>query len=212
MAAVALILLAMVLLGVNAWEQLRFGARPTEWDSGRGLDYRVDLNRAGRAELLQLPGIGPTLAERIERYRLAHGGFRSIEELRRVSGIGPARLERLRPWVYLGRESEEESEPPTSQRPQPRPPPVKNRRPPSSREAALKGVRININCASQEQLRRLPRIGPKLSQRILEERARRPFATVEELRRVPGIGPKTLDLLRPYVTVSGAAVQVGKAE
>ena len=50
-------------------------------------------------------------------------------------------------------------------------------------------------------MQKLPGIGPKLSQRILDERARGAFKSVEDLRRVPGIGPKTLEKLRPLVTI-----------
>jgi competence protein ComEA len=210
-AAGILLVLATFLLGANAWGHLRFGACPTELQGDLGLDYRVDLNRAGRAELLQLPGVGPNLAERIESYRKAHGGFRKIEELRQVRGIGPALLERLRPWVYIGSDREEVSEVPARSAPR-RPAAAKSKRVLSKREAALKGVRININRASRAELQRLPRIGTILSQRILEERLRRPFASVEELRRVRGIGPKTVDLLRPYVCVTGDPVQIQAAK
>jgi competence protein ComEA len=47
-------------------------------------------------QLEELDGIGPTLAERIVEYRDAHGGFRSIGELREVEGIGEKRFESLR--------------------------------------------------------------------------------------------------------------------
>jgi competence protein ComEA len=60
---------------------------------------------------------------------------------------------------------------------------------------------VNVNTASAEELRRLPGIGPKLSERILAARADRPFRSVDELRRVRGIGAKTLERLRPHVTV-----------
>lgn len=61
----------------------------------------IDLNRASRAELMSLPGVGEKLAQRIEQHRAQHGPFLSIEELQKVPGIGPAILERLRPWVQL---------------------------------------------------------------------------------------------------------------
>jgi competence ComEA-like helix-hairpin-helix protein len=59
----------------------------------------VDVNRATAAELASLPGIGPALAERIVRWRGAHGRFGSVEALAEVPGIGPATVERLRPRV-----------------------------------------------------------------------------------------------------------------
>lgn len=59
----------------------------------------VDVNRAGTAELEALPGVGPALAARIVAHRDRNGPFRSPEELRQVSGIGAAKMERLRPLV-----------------------------------------------------------------------------------------------------------------
>jgi competence protein ComEA len=75
----------------------------------------------------------------------------------------------------------------------------------SKKELALQGVVIDVNRASLTELQRLPLIGPKKAQKILDERARRPFKNVEDLRRVPGIGPKTLERVRPYVTAGGDA-------
>src|SRR5438105_11783086 len=65
---------AVALLTVHSFAYLRSGSRPTELQRGEGLSYRIDLNRAGRPELLQLPGVGPSMAQRIEDYRQARGG------------------------------------------------------------------------------------------------------------------------------------------
>jgi competence protein ComEA len=56
----------------------------------------VSLSSATVAQLDTLDGIGPTLAQRIIDYRQAHGGFRSVDQLRDVSGIGDKRFEALR--------------------------------------------------------------------------------------------------------------------
>jgi competence protein ComEA len=61
----------------------------------------VHLNSANAGDLDALDGIGPSLAARIVAYRVAHGGFRSVDELDEVSGIGPKRLEALRPRLAL---------------------------------------------------------------------------------------------------------------
>lgn len=61
---------------------------------------------------------------------------------------------------------------------------------------------ININTASYEELQKLPRIGPKLAERIM---ARRPYKSVDDLDKVSGIGPETIKQLKPLVTVEAAA-------
>ena len=56
----------------------------------------ISLSTATVAQLDTLDGIGPTIAGRIVEYRTEHGGFRSIEELKQVDGIGEKRFETLR--------------------------------------------------------------------------------------------------------------------
>ena len=60
---------------------------------------KVNLNTASNQELDALPGIGPVLASRIVAWRKAHGQFKSIEDLRQVSGVGDAKFADLRPLV-----------------------------------------------------------------------------------------------------------------
>jgi competence protein ComEA len=67
-------------------------------DSGSGQAVPIDLNRASADELTRLPGIGPGLATRIIEAREA-APFTSVEDLRRVRGVGAAKLERVRPLV-----------------------------------------------------------------------------------------------------------------
>lgn len=59
----------------------------------------VFLDRATEAELLLLPGIGPVTARRILAFRDSLGTIGHLEELLAVKGIGPKRLEQLRPWL-----------------------------------------------------------------------------------------------------------------
>jgi competence protein ComEA len=213
-ATVFLLGVATTLLGLRCLGSLVWGARPTELERGAALTYRIDVNHAPRAELLQLPGVGKGLAERIEAYRQAYGGFRSVDDLRKVHGIGPVVLEKLRPWVTVRVEDdEEEMETPVAVPP---PRPVEKRaaaapKTKGKKEASLKEP-INVNLAPLAELQKLPGVGPKISQRIVDVRNLGPFKTVDELRRVPGIGPKTMEKLRPYVTIGSPPAKVVAAE
>jgi competence protein ComEA len=61
----------------------------------------LDLNTATVQQLDGLPGIGPVTAAAIVAWREANGRFSSVDQLAEVDGIGPARLEKLRPLVRV---------------------------------------------------------------------------------------------------------------
>ena len=60
---------------------------------------KLSLNSATAAELEQLPGVGPVLAQRIVQWRGDHGPFRSVDDLNEVSGVGDSLMDQLRPLV-----------------------------------------------------------------------------------------------------------------
>lgn len=60
---------------------------------------KININTAGLTELETLPGIGPTMAQRIYDYRQAHGPFAKIEDLMEVSGIGQATFDKIRDLI-----------------------------------------------------------------------------------------------------------------
>lgn len=67
--------------------------------------------------------------------------------------------------------------------------------------------KININTATVEQLRLLPRVGPKIAMRILAYRQKNKFKAPNEITKVKGIGLKTFAKMKPYITV-GESTQV----
>lgn len=69
---------------------------PTERTGGL-----LELNTAGKEELMELPGIGEVLAERIIAYRQENGSFHAVEDLLNVDGIGEKRLDAIRDLITV---------------------------------------------------------------------------------------------------------------
>jgi len=75
---------------------------PVALEHGEGklvMGIPIDINSAAAEELAALPGIGPALAGRIVAMRSASGPFSSIDELRRVKGVGPKKVDAVRGLV-----------------------------------------------------------------------------------------------------------------
>ena len=151
-----------------------------------GEGERIDPNRASEQTLDRLPGIGAGTAAGIVRERESHGGFSEPSDLLRVRGIGPSTLERIAPHLDLSQGV-----------------PLELARRPRGAALASETTLVDLNRASADELETLPGVGPALAARIVEERGRRPFASVGELVRVRGIGPSTLERVRDRVTVGG---------
>lgn len=68
---------------------------------GAGVGARISLNRASQSQLESLPRVGPALAGRIIDWRTANGGFRSIDDLLKVSGFGDKMFAAIKSLVSL---------------------------------------------------------------------------------------------------------------
>lgn len=62
----------------------------------------ININTATKQELESLPGIGPTLAQRIIDYREKNGYFQTIEDIKKVSGIGDKKFEAIKDLITVG--------------------------------------------------------------------------------------------------------------
>jgi competence protein ComEA len=75
---------------LNAWEPRQEVKAPL-----------LNINTATAAEFEKLPGVGPAMALRIVEYRQKNGGFKKIEELMNVRGIGEASFLKLKPQIMV---------------------------------------------------------------------------------------------------------------
>lgn len=89
-----LLALCFLVAFFSSWNRMELST-----ESSKKFQYRVDINRAGAAELQTLPGIGEKLAEGIIAFRENGGPIESHEELLDVKGIGPKKLEAVRPFL-----------------------------------------------------------------------------------------------------------------
>ena len=62
---------------------------------------KININTADKSELDTLPGVGTAMAERILEYRQTNGSFNDLDELKKVTGIGPSKFEKMKDKITL---------------------------------------------------------------------------------------------------------------
>ncbi len=192
-------------------------------------DGRIDLNTADERLLDTLDGIGPAKARAIVENRLAHGPFRTVQELDRVKGIGPAMLSKIAAKVAVQTTSPaglavQNAVAPdargrevggsllagarfTPSGAMPKPAAVANQAQvpavyaPPTRPVSPVGP-VNINTADMAQLMSLKYVGEARARAILQHRSVHGlFPTPESLDAVKGIGRQVLDANRGRIVV-----------
>lgn len=191
--ALAVVLLLLCGLLVYRAYGPQFATRPTQHAPAAA---SLNLNTADRTELLQVPGVGPTLADAILTHRGTFGPYASLDELDGVKGVGGKTLDKLRPWLHVDAEPPARGQAPVVEKLEREPKPAP---PPAAAKKLSAAEQIDVNTAAAADLQRLPGIGPKLAERIA---AGRPYKAANDLLRVGGIGAKTLDKLRPHLRFS----------
>ena len=88
--------------------------------------HPVNINTANSSDLQQVPGIGPSTAQKILDTRKSYGAFKSVDDLLAIKGIGPKRLEKMRKYLTVGKPpSKKPSAAPQTAAPPAKPPPAK---------------------------------------------------------------------------------------
>jgi competence ComEA-like helix-hairpin-helix protein len=88
--------------------------------------HPINLNTAGATELQQVPGIGPSTAQKILDTRKSYGAFKSVDDLLTIKGIGPKKLEKMRKYLTVGKQpAKKQSNSPQTAAAPAKPPPVK---------------------------------------------------------------------------------------
>ena len=89
--------------------------------------HPININTANSADLQQVPGIGPSTAQKILDTRKSYGSFKSVDDLLAIKGIGPKRLEKMRKYLTVGKPlSKKQSASPQAASTPSKPPPVKS--------------------------------------------------------------------------------------
>jgi competence ComEA-like helix-hairpin-helix protein len=169
-------------------------------------DTLLELNTATSEALQQLPGIGPSMAEKILAYREELGGYSYAEQLLDIPGIGDAKLNNLLPFISIDTalaklpiakpltEPQDFAETP-------------------KRDTAVWPIKlkphetIELNTATLWQLQQLPGIGLAFAERIEGYRQRLGgFYSLEQLREVSGIGEAKYNGIIPHLNLDSSQI------
>ena len=161
----------------------------------------LDINAATAEELTQLKGIGEHIAAEIVKYRISSGGFKNIEEIMNVSGIGEATFNDISSHIYV---IDPVYEPATTEAVTVVTEPEQYIEPEEpTYTVTLEDVApIDLNTADAEMLTLLPHVSDEAAAEIVELREKLgSFSSYYELLYVSSLSEKDVSEIRDYVTV-----------
>ncbi|XP_046794083.1 endonuclease/exonuclease/phosphatase family domain-containing protein 1 [Gallus gallus] len=149
---------------------------------------RLNINTATEEELMTLPGVTRAVAQNIVEYREYIGGFKKVEDLALVSGVGAAKLEQVKFEICVSSKGSSAQHSPSSLRKDP------------ASEHHLSATKININTATPAQLMSIRGITEKIANSIVDYRKEHgPFKSIEDLVRMNCINSSFLDKIRHQI-------------
>ncbi|XP_075683143.1 endonuclease/exonuclease/phosphatase family domain-containing protein 1 isoform X2 [Rhinoderma darwinii] len=149
---------------------------------------RLNINIATEEELMTLPGVTRQVAQNIVEYREYIGGFKKVEDLALVSGVGAAKLEQVKFEICVSSKTSSAQHSPNSLRKD-----VEY----GHHSGHLSATRININTATAAQLMNLRGLTEEMAQDIIQYRTQHgPLKSIEDLAKVDSVTISFLDKVR----------------
>ncbi|XP_074235921.1 endonuclease/exonuclease/phosphatase family domain-containing protein 1 isoform X2 [Saimiri boliviensis] len=157
---------------------------------------RLNINTATEEELMTLPGVTRAVARSIVEYREYIGGFKKVEDLALVSGVGATKLEQVKFEICVSSKGSSAQHSPSSLRRDL----LAEQQPHHLATAVPLTPRVNINTATPAQLMSVRGLSEKMALSIVDfRREHGPFRSVEDLVRMDGINAAFLDRIRHQV-------------
>lgn len=167
----------------------------------------IDINKAGKDELIKLKGIGEKTADLIIGYRNAVGGFSDISEIMNINGIGEKTFEGIKDHIYVIKEyipqdnSEETDMTEKYKATEMQPPITEAHEETVNQEETCIGM-VNINTACAEEFMALPGVDSELAENIINLRTSiQYFQHIYEILYAEGMTKEKLAAIDEYLTL-----------
>lgn len=167
----------------------------SEWAAGSQdetipeiVNFPIDLNACGEAELIALPRVGAAIAKRIIEYRKKNEGFKTKCEIKNITGIGERFYESIKDKIFVSND----------------PSPDCDEYVDIDEETGAGGVcKIDINSASLEDFKNIKGLGRKVGEKIIEFRQSNQgrIESFKALSGIEGIGKKRMRKLNKYFVI-----------
>jgi len=170
----------------------------------------LNVNMASEEELMTLPGINRQTAKNIVEYRRQIEGFKKVEDLALVSGVGATKLSIIRGEISVGRKKTSQSSSQSSSLKDLSLQDTSSRSSAKSHKVSLSFPKVNINTSNVFQLMKVKGVSQLLAESIVAYRDKKgQFSSLDDLIKVKGINQAVLSALRPHFVLTDDNAQLG---
>ena len=162
---------------------------------------QLNINSATEEMLMTLPGINRATAHNIVEYRRQIGGFRKVEDLALVSGVGATRLNLIRLEICVDRKKNSKNSTPSGSKQDLSINENRMYQKNALRMNSVNGAsKVNVNSSNVFQLMKVKGIGQTLAENIVTYRDKKGFyKSLDDLVKVRGFGPALLSAIRHHL-------------